>query len=123
MQKASPPILTDGLLRDADDIAGLDIPVFACGTHPSSPFDPSPGTVGHRITFTDAVLDAGDILIGDRDGIAIAPAAQLESIAAAIPQQRLHEGALKDAIASGGALPPKLRERLARMSVTRGDQA
>lgn len=103
-------IVTDGLLRDVDDIRGRSIPVFACGAHPSSPADPEAGTVGLPIRFGGGVVAAGDMVVGDRDGVAILPGGELESILSQLPRQLQKEEALK--AAGDGKLPERLLKAL-----------
>lgn len=103
-------IVTDGLLRDVDDIRERRIPVFACGAHPSSPADPEAGTVGLPIRFAGGVLAAGDMVVGDRDGLAVLPRAELEAILSQLPRQLQKEEALK--AAGSGELPPRLLNAL-----------
>jgi 4-hydroxy-4-methyl-2-oxoglutarate aldolase len=118
-KKGLAAVVTDGLLRNADDIAAIGLPVFACGTHPSSPVDPAQGTIGHRINFAGIDVAQGDLVAGDRDGLAILPSALLPQIVESGRVQAKRDADLMQYAAEGdGTLPPKLLARLARVAIT-----
>lgn len=73
-------IVTDGLLRDRDEIAALDIAVFACGSHPFSPADPEQGRIGFPEKIAGVEVATGDVIVGDADGLAIIPRAQVPAV-------------------------------------------
>jgi len=66
-------VVTDGAIRDVHEIRKIGLPVYARGVTPDSPFKNGPGTIGGTISFGGAVIEAGDIVIGDDDGIVIVP--------------------------------------------------
>lgn len=109
-------IVTDGLLRDRDEIAALSMPVMAAGAHPSSPFDPATGSVGGVIELAGLTIRPGDLLAGDGDGIAVVPAACLAKVCARLPAQHGKEASLLHAMREG-LLPSALVEGLARIPV------
>lgn len=107
-------IVTDGLLRDKDEIAALGLPVFAAGTHPSSPPDPECGTVGMPVTIAGIQISTGDAVIGDSDGIAVVSRARFADVEHALSNQTEKEYALHD---SGNSLPPALFDLLASFQI------
>jgi 4-hydroxy-4-methyl-2-oxoglutarate aldolase len=110
-RKCIAAIVTDGLLRDRDEIARLDIAVFACGSHPSSPADPQQGRIGFPEEIVGVRIATGDIVVGDADGLAIIPRASLQDVLGRLDSQRLKESSL-EAGASGpeAGLPPRILE-------------
>lgn len=104
-------IVTDGLLRDREEIAGLDIAVFACGSHPASPADDALGTIGLPVDFAGARICTGDIVVGDPDGIALIPRGELAAVLARLEGQRTRERDLAVS-AAGASLPPRLHAAL-----------
>lgn len=108
-------IVTDGLLRDAEEIEHLGLPVFACGNHPFSPFDPAEGSVGLPVLLSGVPIEPGDVVAGDRDGIVVLPAGKLAYLAERVSRQVERESALQQAAGLGGALPEKLLAGLARI--------
>lgn len=111
-------IITDGLLRDREEIAELSVPVLAAGSHPASPFDPAPGSVNLPVTLCSLTIRPGDIVAGDADGIAVIPCESLGKLTERLPAQKQKEAALQKAMANG-ILPDALVAGLARMPVQR----
>jgi 4-hydroxy-4-methyl-2-oxoglutarate aldolase len=86
-------IVTDGMARDAADIISFGMPCFCRGVTPNSAFPSGPGEVGLPIAMGEVTVDAGDLVMGDRDGVVIVPreditriAERLEAVAAAEAQ-------------------------------------
>lgn len=111
-------IITDGLLRDRDEIAELALPVMAAGAHPAFPFDPAPGRVNLTIALSGVSIRSGDLVAGDGDGIAAIPPESLGTLAERLPVQKQKEAALQKAMATG-ILPDALVTGLARIAVQR----
>ncbi|MBL8265965.1 RraA family protein, partial [Steroidobacter sp.] len=88
LQKGIAAIVTDGLIRDREEIARLDIPVFACGSHPSSPADATVGRVGYPIDLQGVRIEAGEVIVGDDDGVAIVPHVVLTTVRDKLTTQR-----------------------------------
>ena len=95
-------IVTDGLVRDADGLLAVGLPIFSCGISPNSPYRSGPGDVGLRVAMGSVTIDPGDLLIGDRDGIVVVPRAEIDTVGAALEHVRAAEAQL-DAKVKGGA--------------------
>jgi 4-hydroxy-4-methyl-2-oxoglutarate aldolase len=67
--------VTDGLVRDQNDIEALGLPCYAAGATPNSPARNGPGEVGLPVQCGGLNIAAGDLVIGDRDGVVIVPQA------------------------------------------------
>lgn len=91
LRKGIAAIVTDGLLRDRDEIRQLDIAVFACGSHPSSPDDPQQGRIGLPEELGGVRVATGDIITGDSDGLAIIPQNSLPGVLQKLEGQRKRE--------------------------------
>lgn len=66
-------IVTDGLLRDADELDVLGLPVYAAGFHPNGPTKVGSGKIGLPIAIEGVTIESGDVIIGDRDGVVVVP--------------------------------------------------
>lgn len=65
-------MVVDGCIRDADEIAEMDIPVYARGTSPNGVLSKSgPGEVNVPVMLGGKEICPGDILIGDADGLIV----------------------------------------------------
>ncbi|WP_336640785.1 fumarylacetoacetate hydrolase family protein [Microbacterium sp. USHLN272] len=86
-------VVTDGGVRDFDQVADIGLPVFSQGAHPSVLGRRHvPWKVDVTIACGGATVQPGDIVVGDGDGVIVIPPALAEEIAnAAIAQE--HEDA------------------------------
>jgi 5-oxopent-3-ene-1,2,5-tricarboxylate decarboxylase / 2-hydroxyhepta-2,4-diene-1,7-dioate isomerase len=86
-------VVTDGGVRDFDQVAGIGLPVFSQGAHPSVLGRKHvPWEVDVTIACGGAAVQPGDIIVGDGDGVIVIPPALAEEIAdAALAQE--HEDA------------------------------
>ena len=71
-------LVTDGLVRDLDDLETVGVPTFAMGVTPNSPQRRGPGSVGLPIVCGGVTVGSGDIVVGDRDGVVVVPRARIE---------------------------------------------
>jgi RraA family protein len=74
-------VVVDGLVRDLDGILALgDFPVFARGTTPLGPLHRGPGEVNYPVSVGGIVVNPGDVVIGDADGVVVVPQESAESL-------------------------------------------
>lgn len=68
-------IITDGLVRDGDELAAMDFPVFARGLGVSPP-TPDYGLYGIDVpvTLDGMLVTPGDVIHADADGVVVVPA-------------------------------------------------
>jgi regulator of RNase E activity RraA len=66
--------VVDGLIRDVTAIRALgDFPVFARGVTPIGPLHRGPGEINHPMCAGGIVVNPGDIVVGDLNGVIIVP--------------------------------------------------
>ena len=94
-------IVTDGMARDSPGIVSVDLPVFARGITPNSCVRSGPGRIGLPIVCGGVAIQAGDILIGDRDGVVVIPQADLEAIVGQLAEIRRMEAETQAKIRAG----------------------
>ena len=71
-------LVTDGLVRDLDDLETVGVPTFAMGVTPNSPQRRGPGSVGLPIVCGGVAVASGDVAVGDRDGVVVVPRARID---------------------------------------------
>lgn len=77
-------LVIDGAIRDVAEIRGREFPVYARGVTHRGPYKDGPGEINVPIQVGGMVVNPGDIVIGDQDGLmAFAPADAAELIAKA----------------------------------------
>lgn len=94
-------LVINGAVRDADAIVDAGFPVWCRGLSIKGTAKNQPGRINVPVTIGDVVIHAGDIVIADRDGIAIVPAERIEDVVTAALDREEKESRMRDAIAQG----------------------
>jgi len=104
-------IVINGAIRDADWIAERDFPVFAAGVTHRGPYKDGPGEINVPISINGMIIEPGDLVIGDPDGVLAVPFADAESVLEAAI--RKNESELTSAVAFQAGTSPRahIRER------------
>ena len=94
-------LVIDGSVRDSAAIVAAGFSVFSRGVCMKGTEKKQPGRVNVGILCGGVEVKPGDIVVGDRDGVMVIPAADLEqSIALAIKREE-KEASLRQALAQG----------------------
>jgi 4-hydroxy-4-methyl-2-oxoglutarate aldolase len=102
-------IVADGLVRDSPGVIGVGLPVFARGVTPNSCVRTGPGRVGLPVVVGGVSVEAGDVVVGDRDGVVIVPRGSIVAVLERLAAVRRAEHALQEKIAAGLDCPPDVR--------------
>lgn len=94
-------IVTDGMARDAAAILALGMPCFCRGVTPNSAFPSGPGEVGLPLALGEVIVESGDLIMGDLDGVVVVPRAQLEEVTARLEQVAAREAEMHAKVAAG----------------------
>jgi 4-hydroxy-4-methyl-2-oxoglutarate aldolase len=94
-------IVIDGMARDLAGIAPIGLPVFARGITPNSCVRSGPGKVGLPIIIGGIAVEAGDVVIGDADGVVVLPRKHLLTLIPLIEEVQAAEGATQHKIKNG----------------------
>ncbi|MGR8921555.1 MAG: RraA family protein [Gammaproteobacteria bacterium] len=97
-------IVVDGPVRDIATIATLDLPVWARSYCPCSGTTQAPGELQVAVSVGGVTVRPGDILVGDDDGIVVAPEAALAALLPAAEAIRDAEARLRARMAEGDSL-------------------
>jgi 4-hydroxy-4-methyl-2-oxoglutarate aldolase len=101
-QRGALAVVTDGAVRDVDEIRAIGLPVFARAVTPNSAFPSGPGEVGLPLALGDVAIATGDLILGDADGVVIVPGARIEEIASRLAEVAALEAKLQASIEGGG---------------------
>lgn len=66
-------VVLDGLTRDRAVIESLGLPIWARGVSPAGPSKYGPGQVWTPIACGGVVVNPGDLIVADDDGVAVVP--------------------------------------------------
>ena len=91
----------DGAVRDAEALGAQGLAVFARAVTPAGPFKNGPGIIGRPVACGGVVVDPGDLVVADADGVAIVPLERLERTADAVEAIVAHEATLRAQILAG----------------------
>lgn len=94
-------IVIDGMARDRDGIVPVGLPVFARGITPNSCVRSGPGRIGLPIVCGGVAVQAGDVLVGDRDGVVVIPQGEVETVIGRLDEIRRAEEATQAKIRAG----------------------
>lgn len=84
-------IVINGAIRDSAAIAGQDFPVYAAGVTHRGPYKDGPGEINVPVALDGMVIEPGDLILGDADGLLCVPYAELETVQAAAAAKQAAE--------------------------------
>ena len=70
----------DGAVRDVEAFLEVNLPVFAAGISHRGPYKDGPGEINVSVAIDGMVIEPGDLVIGDWDGVLSIPLDDVESI-------------------------------------------
>ena len=73
----------NGAIRDAQAFKHQNLPVYAIGVTHRGPYRDGPGEIGLPIAIEGMVIEPGDLMLGDLDGVVCVPKADLPAVLAA----------------------------------------
>lgn len=97
-------IVVYGLCRDTATLAELPLPIYALGTIPRAVGAMKPPVTQQPIRLGDVEVRAGEILVGDDDGIVVLSDDELAAALETAEEIQRREGAIRAAMQDGASL-------------------
>ena len=94
-------LVIDGCVRDSSEILEMEFPVFCRGTCIRGTTKGILGRVNHPVLFGDVVVNPGDLVLGDDDGLVIVARAEIETVLKAAQERDAKEEKKAAALAKG----------------------
>ena len=94
-------MVVDGAIRDVAEIGARTFPVFARGVNHRGPYKDGPGEINVPVTVGGMVVNPGDIIVGDQDGLCSFPPDIAEAVIEKALAQHAKEEATMQAIREG----------------------
>lgn len=94
-------VVLDGAIRDVAAIRRRGYPVFARGVSHRGPYRDGPGEVNTPVSIGGMVVQPGDLVVGDPDGLIAVPPAEARRLIAAAQAKERKEAASLAAIVDG----------------------
>jgi regulator of RNase E activity RraA len=89
-------MVIDGSIRDVAEIAARPFPVYARGVNHRGPYKDGPGAINVPVSIGGMVVNPGDIIVGDQDGLlAFSPAIAAEVIKKAQAQHAKEDATMQ----------------------------
>ena len=109
------------MVRDAEALIEIGIPVFAAGIRPSGPTKRGPGSVGLPVWIGGQRVEPGDMVVGDTDGVVVVPRAMLEQAATEAEQIGAKEAAMEQDGRDGMPFPRNIDAYLGGVTIQHVD--
>jgi 4-hydroxy-4-methyl-2-oxoglutarate aldolase len=112
-------MVINGCVRDANLIISLGFPIFCRGLSIKGTAKHQPGKVGVPVMIGDVVINPGDIIVGDRDGLVVVAKDEVEKTLASAVSREEKEDKMREAIERGASTAEllNLTETLARFGL------
>jgi 4-hydroxy-4-methyl-2-oxoglutarate aldolase len=112
-------MVINGCVRDANLIISLGFPIFCRGLSIKGTAKHQPGKVGVPVMIGDVVINPGDIIVGDRDGLVVVAKDEVEKTLASAVSREEKEDKMREAIEQGASTAEllNLTETLARFGL------
>jgi RraA family protein len=90
--------VVDGAVRDVQELSEMGLAVYARAITPAGPFKNGPGAIGAPVAVGGVVVAAGDVLVGDADGVVVVPRHRVREVVDAVDGIVEKEEALRERI-------------------------
>ena len=101
IQRGLGGFVINGAIRDAKAVREGDFPIFAAGVTHRGSYKDGPGEINVPIAIDGMVIEPGDLIIGDDDGVLCVPFDHVQSVLASARKKGDAEAIAAKAIAAG----------------------
>jgi len=91
-------VVIDGAIRDVAYVRQRNFPVYAAGVSHRGPYKDGPGEINVPVSLDGMVIEPGDLVIGDEDGLLCIPFDEVAAVYAVAYEKHKSESDTFDAI-------------------------
>ncbi|MCQ4327987.1 4-carboxy-4-hydroxy-2-oxoadipate aldolase/oxaloacetate decarboxylase [Stutzerimonas stutzeri] len=112
-------LIINGAVRDAEAIVNAVFPVFCRGLSIKGTGKNQPGLLNVPVCFGDVLINPGDIVVGDRDGVVVVARNEIDDVLLKSQQREDKEAYFREQIREGATTSDllDLRETLERLNL------
>lgn len=100
-QRQCAGFVIDGAIRDTGAFKEANFPCYARGATHRGPYKTGPGSINVPVSIGGQVVNPGDVIVGDEDGLVVFPLSEVTRLLAAAEQSKKNEQAIRDEILTG----------------------
>lgn len=116
-------LVIDGGCRDIDELREMDFPVFSRAINAKGTVKATLGSVNVPVNVANALVNPGDVVVADADGVVVVPAARAAEVAEASRRREEAEAGKRTRFEAGelGLDIYDMRPKLAELGLTYKD--
>lgn len=94
-------LVFDCCVRDSEEIIAMGLPVFSTGLCIRGTSKAVLGTINHPMSMGDQIINPGDMILGDDDGVVVVPYEELDAVLEATKKRVIKEDELMERLRNG----------------------